>query len=131
MLGATGLGPVTGNGLPALTLAPAQQHLCLPRTCPPYLGGGETDKKGERLLQGAGHTPPNPASFETAPWEACAFLDRTFRAVFSNCQEKASVLPKVTQQVHAVHRTELWGPCVCMVGVWRGSRRREEVGLSQ
>ena len=35
MLGATGLGPVTGTGCSALTLAPAQQHLCLPRTCPP------------------------------------------------------------------------------------------------
>lgn len=60
-LGATGLGPVTGTGCSALTLAPAQQHLCLPRTCPPSpQRWGDRQGSGERLLQGAGHTSPTP-----------------------------------------------------------------------
>lgn len=55
---------------------------------------------GRGCFRELGTPPPHPASFETAPWEACALLDRTFRAIFSNRSEKASVLPKVTQQVH-------------------------------
>lgn len=61
MSGATGLGLVTGTGCSALTLAPAQQHLCLPRTCPPSpRRWGDRQGSGERLLQGAGHTSPTP-----------------------------------------------------------------------
>lgn len=56
MLGATGLGPVTGTGCSALTLAPAQQHLCLDL----HLGGGgrQTRKWGEAASGSWAHPQP-------------------------------------------------------------------------
>ena len=88
----------------------------------PHLRGGETDKEvGRGCFRELGTPPPHPASFETAPWEACAFLDRTFRAIFSNRPENASVLPKVTQQIHGTadqtYTRALGAPCVHGRGV--------------
>ena len=98
---------------------------------PPHFGGGETDKEvGRGCFRELGTPPPHPASFETAPWEACAFLDRTFRAIFSNRPENASVLPKVTQQIHGTadqtYTRALGAPCVHGRGVegQQAGRRR-------
>ena len=67
--GATGLGPVTGTGCSPLTLAPAQQHLCLPRICSPLTleVGRQTRKWGEAASGSWAHLPHTPPPLRLPP----------------------------------------------------------------